>query len=160
MTKFKFEAAFVGRFQPFHNGHLRAIKGILDIHKNLLVIIGSTQESNTNKNPLSYEIRKKMIKSVLIDEGFDLKRVKIVPLPDINDDSKWVDYLIESVPSFGVMYTGAEDTRRLFIENGKISVKDVNFLNGVSGTLVRDKIVKHEKIDELVPRKTKVVLGL
>lgn len=160
MTKFKFEAAFVGRFQPFHNGHLKAIKGILSLHTNLLIIIGSTQESLTDKNPLSYEVRKKMIQSVLVDEGFDLNRVKIVPLPDINDDSKWVDYLIDTVPSFEVMYTGADETRQLFTQNGKIPVKDVSFLEGLSGTLVRAKIVKQESIDGLVPKKTKEVLGI
>jgi nicotinamide-nucleotide adenylyltransferase len=159
MTKYKFEAGFVGRFQPLHNGHLQAVKSILEVHKNLLIIVGSSQEEGTKKNPLSYEFRKKIIIEVLKAEKYDLSRVEIVPLPDINNDSEWVDYLIESVPSFEIMYTGAEDTRRLFELNGRVPVRDVNFLKGVSGTLVRQKITKDESIDELVPKKTKEVLG-
>lgn len=146
-----FEAAFVGRFQPFHNGHLNAIKSILDEVANLLIIIGSTQESSTEKNPFNFELREQMILESLAAESIDLSRIKIVGLPDIGDDKKWVSYLLDSVPAFKYMYTGSEETKELFDRDGRIEVRDVNFLDGVSGTLVRAKKVKNEVISELVP---------
>lgn len=151
MTK-KFAAGFVGRFQPFHNGHLNAVKSILAEVSDLLIIIGSIQENQTDKNPFDFELRKKMILDSLQEVGIDLGRVEIVGLADIGDDEKWVSYLIEAVPGFEVMYTGSDETRDLFEKDGRIKVKDVNFLDGVSGTLVRYKKLKKENVAELVPK--------
>ena len=44
-------ALFIGRFQPFHNGHLNVIKTLLENHKEVVVVIGSAQEENTAENP-------------------------------------------------------------------------------------------------------------
>ncbi len=147
----EFDAAFIGRFQPFHNGHLNAVKGILAKHKNLLIIIGSSQESKTEKNPYDYELRERMIIETLNSLKVDLARVSIVPLPDIKDDTKWVSYLIESVPSFECMYTGSLDTKSLFEKYSEIPIKKVDFVDGLSGTLVREKLALKQDILELVP---------
>jgi cytidyltransferase-like protein len=40
-------AIFVGRFQPFHKGHLKAIRWILKREKEIFIVIGSSQESFT-----------------------------------------------------------------------------------------------------------------
>lgn len=146
-----FNAAIVGRFQPFHNGHLQAVLSILEKEQSVLIIIGTSQESGTDDNPYSFELRSKMILEALKESGVDLNLVKIVPLPDINDDSKWVDYLIRSVPKFKVMYTGSKDTAKLFAKYSKITVKAVNFLDGVSGTLVRKRLKNNMIVSDLVP---------
>jgi nicotinamide-nucleotide adenylyltransferase len=147
----EFSAAFVGRFQPFHNGHLQAILGILKMEPNLLIIIGSKLESGTVKNPYAYEHRVEVIEHALENAKVDLERVKIVGLADINNDNEWVDYLIDTVPKFRTMYTGSEDTKFLFLENGKVEVANVDFLEGLNATLVRDKLKKSQDISGLVP---------
>jgi len=53
-------ALFIGRFQPFHSGHLDAIKQISE--EEIIIGIGSSQYSKTEENPYSFEERKKMIK--------------------------------------------------------------------------------------------------
>jgi nicotinamide-nucleotide adenylyltransferase len=146
----RFDAAYVGRFQPFHFGHLFAVMQILAKNHNVLIIIGSAEKYNSNENPYSYLQRKEFIEIVLKSENVDASRFKIVPLADIGDDSKWVDYLITSVPKFEVMYTGSESTKKLFLESGKIPVSSLVMLEGVSGTKVRERLRLAESVEGLV----------
>ena len=71
---------FVGRFQPFHEGHKKCIERILEIHDRCLVFIRCTEKSD--KNPFSYNERVTMIR-----ESFP-KGSKVVcrPLPDPGAD--------------------------------------------------------------------------
>ena len=66
-SKFKI-ALLVGRFQPFHKGHLYLIKKALEVADQLIIGIGSANITDVN-NPLDYEIRRKIIKAVLYKNG-------------------------------------------------------------------------------------------
>ena len=83
-------AIFVGRFQPLHKGHIHAIKQALKDYDEVIIGIGSSQESGTLRNPYSYEERVRMIK-----EKFP--RIKVIPIPDVNDDEKWVKQILDKV---------------------------------------------------------------
>ncbi|MEM1589096.1 MAG: adenylyltransferase/cytidyltransferase family protein, partial [Candidatus Bathyarchaeia archaeon] len=50
MTK---RGLFVGRFQPFHKGHLQAVKEILDEVDELVIVVGSAQYSHRIDNPFT-----------------------------------------------------------------------------------------------------------
>ena len=56
----------LGRFQPFHFGHLELIKSIINEGIETIICIGSAQYSHTRENPFTVEERRKM----LIDYGF------------------------------------------------------------------------------------------
>ena len=58
-------AIFIGRFQPFHNGHLFVAKKLAEKFDSIIIVIGSSQEKGTLENPFSYNERKKMIADVL-----------------------------------------------------------------------------------------------
>ena len=47
----------VGRFLAFHNGHADMMKKALEICDEVTVLIGSSQESGTEKNPFPYKVR-------------------------------------------------------------------------------------------------------
>ena len=83
----------VGRFQTMHLGHEQMVRTALTLCRETAVFIGSSQESGTNKNPLSYEIRRQLLQNVFGD------RLQIHPLPDIGvgNNSKWGDYVLETV---------------------------------------------------------------
>ena len=83
----------VGRFQMFHKGHQAMLDKALELCETVGVFIGSSQESGTNKNPFTYEMRKRMLQKVYGD------RICIYPLPDIGvgNNSKWGDYVIDNV---------------------------------------------------------------
>lgn len=54
------KAVFVGRFQPLHKGHKRAIENKSKEY-GLVIAVGSPEKSRTERNPLSYSERKKLL---------------------------------------------------------------------------------------------------
>ena len=85
MTDVEYEyAVYIGRFQPFHNGHLSVVKHGLEIAKKVIVIVGSARSPQTVKNPFSFETRKEMIRNSLHARGTvaELRRLEILPLRD------------------------------------------------------------------------------
>ena len=56
---------FIGRFQPFHLGHLQDIINALKEVDELVIGIGSSNEKHTKYNPFSVEERIEMIDLVL-----------------------------------------------------------------------------------------------
>ncbi|MDD4955630.1 MAG: adenylyl-sulfate kinase [Candidatus Omnitrophica bacterium] len=68
-------ALFIGRWQPFHNGHKYIIDKSLKAGKNVCIAIRDTELSESN--PFTVEQRAEMIRRVYGD------RVRIVILPDI-----------------------------------------------------------------------------
>lgn len=94
MEKKPYKLGFlVGRFQLLHLGHEDMINKALYLCDRVAVFVGSSQESGTAKNPLSYEERKAMLKAVYGD------KIEIYPLPDIGvgNNSKWGDYVLQTV---------------------------------------------------------------
>jgi bifunctional NMN adenylyltransferase/nudix hydrolase len=78
---------FIGRFQPFHNGHKAVIEAALEQAKEVVVVVGSSFAARNIRNPFTFAERKAMIQSV-----FPTDRVKVVPVSDYPyDDNKWVN---------------------------------------------------------------------
>jgi bifunctional NMN adenylyltransferase/nudix hydrolase len=89
---------FVGRFQPFHKGHLHNVIEALNISDRLLIIVGSSFNSPNIKNPFSFEQRKKMIEEDLKYSLIDLNRIRIEPLADhFYQEEKWEQALRSNV---------------------------------------------------------------
>lgn len=80
---------FIGRFQPFHNGHLAVINEGLKQAEQLIVLCGSAHQPRSVRNPWSFSERESMILGAI--KRADQQRVHIAPLMDIvyNDES-WV----------------------------------------------------------------------
>ena len=81
----------VGRFQPFHNGHKDLIEKALERSVEVIVFIGSVQESRTNKNPYTFEERRAMILNLFPN------RVKVVPLKDYPSNDMWVEQIKQNL---------------------------------------------------------------
>ena len=78
---------FIGRFQPFHNGHKAVIEAALEQAKEVVVVVGSSFAARNIRNPFTFQERKAMIESV-----FPTERVKVVPVSDYPyDDNKWMN---------------------------------------------------------------------
>jgi len=142
-------ALFIGRFQPFHKAHLKDIKTILKKKKKIIIGIGSSQYSNTKENPFTFEERVKMIDAALKDE--DISQYKIFPIPDINNHSKWVEHVKSLVPEFDVIFTRNPLTEELFKKAG-FKVERLKEVKDISATKIREKIIKGEKWEELLPK--------
>jgi bifunctional NMN adenylyltransferase/nudix hydrolase len=56
-------AVYIGRFQPFHIGHLRAVEQALTQAKRLIILVGSHETARSPKNPWTTEERSRMVRS-------------------------------------------------------------------------------------------------
>ena len=82
--------AYIGRFQPFHLGHLMVIKEALAQSKRLVILIGSANQPRTPKNPWYYDERVAMISGALTPE--ELERVSFEPLRDRPyNEEQWIE---------------------------------------------------------------------
>ena len=84
---------FFGRFQPFHLGHISVIQKIVDDGLIPFILIGSSDQERTDKNPYSYIERKTLIQSIFPE-------IQIKPLPDVpGDNDTWVANLQATIES-------------------------------------------------------------
>ena len=94
MMKKHITGLFIGRFQPFHKGHLFIIKRALRRVDKLIIGIGSAQVKDKN-NPLSAEQRKKVLEIVIEKEGWKDKIANITPLRDYPNDDLWPEKVLQ-----------------------------------------------------------------
>ncbi len=144
---------FVGRFQPFHMGHLKVVKDILEKLDELVIVVGSSQYSHKTDNPFTAGERITMIREALGEEGIAPSRYWIVPVPDTHIHMVWVAQVVGYTPNFTVVYTNEPLTRRLFIE-AEYRVEPVPFYKrGVySATEIRKRILNKQDWEKLVPK--------
>lgn len=144
---------YVGRFQPFHSGHLHAIMDALEEVDEVVIVIGSAQYSHNVTNPFTAGERLVMIRKALEEAGIDDSRVWIVPVPDVHLHMMWVSSLVGFTPKFDFVYSNEPLTSRLFMEAG-YKVKAIRFFERkqYSSTLIREKMLKNEGWEELVPK--------
>jgi bifunctional NMN adenylyltransferase/nudix hydrolase len=82
-------AVVIGRFQPFHNGHLSILKTAAEISDNILVIIGSSFIARNIKNPFTFDERESMILAAAAGES--IKGVHCAPVvDDLYNDQQWI----------------------------------------------------------------------
>jgi nicotinamide-nucleotide adenylyltransferase len=94
----KHAAAFVGRFQPFHLGHARVVKQMAGLFDELIVVIGSAEQSYTRANPFTSGERHVMVRDYARSEHLD--NVTIVPIADTTNNAAWVANLTQHCPPF------------------------------------------------------------
>ena len=151
------DGLLIGRFQPFHLGHLDAVLFGLSRAENLFICIGSSNKSNERKNPFSAEERREMI--TLSIEPSITDRIKIFDIPDVGDHEKWTFEIDKIVPKYDVIFTNDEFTKTLFGKR-KISVISVVLKDRekFSGTNIRNLIIEDKNWRDLVPQGTRNVL--
>lgn len=86
---------YIGRFQPFHNGHADIVKQISKRAKKVLVIVGSIDSPRTAKNPFSFEERKEMIRDSVHVQYLQISGV----LDYTYDNNRWIKAVSEIVKS-------------------------------------------------------------
>lgn len=142
---------FIGRFQPFHKGHLYVIKRILQHEDEVIIGIGSAEDNFTFENPLTAGERYEIIKAVLINEGI-WERSYVVTIPDINENFVWPSRVMEYAPRFDRVYTSNNLVEILFKEH-HVDVVRVELINRelYQGSVIREKILKGEPWKEYIP---------
>ncbi|PKK85489.1 MAG: nicotinamide-nucleotide adenylyltransferase [Thermoplasmata archaeon HGW-Thermoplasmata-1] len=110
------KALLIGRFQPFHNGHLELVRKAASEYESVIIAIGSANLSHTQENPFTAGERYLMIQKAL--ESVGIRNFSIVPVPDINRYAVWVSHVVSLVPPFDVVLANNPLTKQLFSEAG------------------------------------------
>ena len=159
---------FIGRFQPFHNGHKAVIEAALEQAKEVVIVVGSSFAARNIRNPFTFQERKAMIEACFAEpQHFNYTgaqgrnktpRVHVVPVSDFPyDDNKWVNAIQkivdETVPhAQDVGLIGhSKDSTSYYLNifprwKDHVEVGDVG---GINATDIRNSIFDdeiHEKI--------------
>ena len=144
----------IGRFQPFHLGHLDALQFALSKVDKLWVGLGSSNLPPQKDNPFSAEQRQEMILSS-IDEVMK-EKISIYFIPDLDNHMKWIEKIDTIVPKFDIIFSNDELTNHLYSKRD-IQIMTIPFLkrDKLSGTRIRDLIISDQNWNDLVPEGTK-----
>ncbi|MDP8011614.1 MAG: nicotinamide-nucleotide adenylyltransferase [Thermoplasmata archaeon] len=145
-------AIFPGRFQPFHNGHLYAIKKILDENDSIMIIIENAGESFTFKNPMTAGERFEMIFETIMELNLKSEDLIIVPMENIPNNAEWVHHLKIMLPKFDICYSN-NDLVKILMENDDIKVKRIEFKSReiYQGSEIRKRIAMDLEWKNSVP---------
>ena len=153
VTTMVYRGLYVGRFQPFHLGHLDAIKYALKEVDELVIVIGSAQYSHNANNPFTAGERLVMVRQALLEARVDNSKLWIVPVPDVHLHMLWVSAVEGYTPKFSVLFSNEPLTKRLFMEAG-YEVRNIPLFERkvYSSTFVREKMAKDDSWTDLVPK--------
>lgn len=154
-------ALFIGRFQPFHLGHLTTVRFALGKAQTLVIVVGSAQKSHEPRNPFTSGERIKMIRETLNAERIDAKRIMIVPVPDVGDHSMWTHKLDTLVPEYDLIIANDPFTLMLFRERGiKVLQAPLYRRNEMAATEIR-KMMREGKRgwEKLVSKAVRKIIG-
>ena len=147
----------IGRFQPFHLGHLEALQFALSKVDKLWLGLGSSNKPMEKTNPFSVEERKQMIMSS-IDDSIKNK-ISIYSIPDLDNHVKWIENIDTIVPDYQIVFSNDPMTEHLYSKRD-VNVMTIPFFkrDQLSATRLRDLIKSDQKWDDLVPEGTKLLL--
>ena len=153
----KHRGLLIGRYQPFHLGHLHCIEHVLAKIPEVIIAIGSAQFSYTLHNPFTAGERITMIRLALDDAKVDASKYYLIPIRDLRIHDLWVSHLVSQTPRFEVVFSNEPVTTRLFKEAG-FRVEPIPFLDRetYSATEIRERVVQGKSWEQLVPASTAV----
>jgi nicotinamide-nucleotide adenylyltransferase len=106
---------FIGRFQPFHDGHRAVVEHVADEVDELVLGIGSADVSHTVHDPFTAGERVLMVTKAVADVDVP---TYVVPIEDIDRNALWVSHIESMAPAFDVAYSNNPLVARLFEEAG------------------------------------------
>lgn len=140
---------YIGRFQPYHNGHQSVLERIADEVDEIIIGVGSAQLSHTVDNPFTAGERVLMITRALASLGCPFY---VIPIEDIKRNALWVAHIRSMTPPFDLCYSSNPLVVQLFKEAG-INVQSPAMYerDTHSGTEIRRRMLKGEAWKTLVP---------
>jgi bifunctional NMN adenylyltransferase/nudix hydrolase len=131
---------YIGRFQPFHNGHLKTLRLALS-KGDVIVVLGSADSPRTPRCPFTASEREGMIRGALTAD--ERERVCIIQQNDTSDDAQWVREIEERVAAVArgrrIILTGCKkDESSYYLDVFPKWGFEPGVLTSVSGTKVRD----------------------
>jgi len=141
---------YVGRFQPYHNGHQSVLERIACISDEIVIGIGSAQLSHTVINPFTAGERVLMLTRSLKGLGCPFY---VIPIEDLQRNALWVAHVHSMTPPFDTIYSSNPLVMQLFNEEGMdVRSPDMYERQTHSGTEIRRRMLNGEPWEHLVPQ--------
>ncbi len=122
---------FIGRFQPFHIGHLKVIEEAMTRAKKLIVICGSARQARNPRNPWTVAERESMLRAALPDAW--QSRIFVVGCSDrMYNDQQWVtevQNLVDKVIAVDTANLGSREAQFHIGIVGSCSRRSVHYLD-------------------------------
>jgi nicotinamide-nucleotide adenylyltransferase len=150
---------YVGRFQPFHNGHMQVIESIVKTREvnELIIGIGSADTSHDLRHPFTAGERVLMITRSL--NGLEIP-FYVIPLEDVRRNALWVAHVKSMVPPFDIVYSSNPLVIQLFKEAGiPVHSSPLYLRESLAGTVVRKKMLEGDTWRESVPPEVESVIA-
>lgn len=141
---------FVGRFQPFHRGHLAAVKQILkecDLVK--IVLCSPKGRTYSARDPFTVYQRKRMIRLAL--KGAGITSYKVYHVRDVNHAKRWVLALKKTAGAFDYAYVSENKWSEKCFRLSKVPVRKTKFIDDYSSTKIREAIQRGKQWKHTVP---------
>jgi len=140
---------YIGRFQPYHNGHQSVLEHIAGNVDEIIIGVGSAQLSHQVDNPFTAGERVLMITRSLASLGCPFY---VIPIEDIQRNALWVAHVRSMTPPFDICYSSNPLVVRLFGEGG-INVQSPAMYERetLSGTEIRRRMLTDKPWKSLVP---------
>ncbi|NMC07843.1 MAG: adenylyltransferase/cytidyltransferase family protein [Candidatus Lokiarchaeota archaeon] len=143
---------FLGRFQPFHRGHLRCLEAIRQRSGDVIAGIGSAQYSRDARNPLTYDERRDLMQHCIDRAGLDFEHVFFVPIPDVHQEHVWMQNIKLLLGDNVYIHSNNDWVRGLGIAAGIHVADKVSFeMATYNGSRVRDLVRGGGNWQALVP---------
>ncbi len=140
---------YIGRFQPYHNGHQSVLEHIARNVDEIVIGVGSAQLSHLVDNPFTAGERVLMITRSLAT--LDLPYY-VIPIEDIQRNALWVAHVRSMTPPFDTCYSSNPLVVQLFGEAG-VSVQSPAMYERetLCGTGIRRRMLNGEPGESRVP---------
>jgi len=145
-------ALMMGRFQPFHLGHLDLVRQILKECDEVIIAITSSQFNYLEKDPFTAGERIEMIHNSINQSDVDLTRCIILAIENQFNIAMWSAYLKSMLPHFDRVYSG-NDYVEMLLADSDIKVVKPLFFNReqYNATKIRSMIIANDNWERLVP---------
>lgn len=149
---------FIGRFQPFHKGHLTVIQKMQKESDKIIIILGTPIGLKTinQHNPFTTEERKKMLQTML--KKYCKIPWKITVIKDYNVHGLWLKNLRKKIPKNSIIYSGNRLVQDLCRSNG-LKVKPVPHIVNIRATKIRKLINEGKPWKQYLPKETNAVIN-
>jgi len=110
---------YIGRYQPFHNGHKATIDYASTLSDNVLVLVGSANGPRTIRNPWTYNERRNEIRA-----NTNVENLFVDGLNDYTyNDNKWIQQVGEKVQKvIGQIEAGTKEKTFRVLQNSEFKV--------------------------------------